>query len=483
MDLIQWHDSFSVGIQIIDEQHKQLFDLINQLVIAVDNKDNHHNLNTILNGLLEYTERHFRTEEEMFSIHPLYQSHCQTHAKFEAELKNLKFKEDANNSAYAEKLLKRVKHWLSHHILKIDIEFFSDIGYRQKQPFTELKDRLKLLSFHDKVLIAENDKTQSHLLKRHLEFAGFTVFEARNGIEALKIIEENFDLYLVITDIIMPEMDGLQLIREIREKHSEQIYIIVITISSDRETLTRSFELGANDFLQKPLFPQELTLRLKSGQRLLRLHSQDELIFSMAQLADCRSPETGKHLERVKEFTLLLGKQLAQDNPELGITESFSKDIARVSPLHDIGKVGIADGILNKPGKLTDYEYKIMKEHSKIGGDLISSILRKSTSKSLRLAFEITMYHHEKWDGSGYPLGLSGEDIPISARIMALADVYDALTTKRIYKDPFTREKSIEIIRESSGSHFDPVLVNAFEAVEEQFHQLRKKLSDIPESS
>lgn len=150
----------------------------------------------------------------------------------------------------------------------------------------------------------------------------------------------------------------------------------------------------------------------------------------------------------------------------------------QVSPLHDIGKVAIPDYILNKQGKLTPEEFTLMQDHAKIGGELISTILRKTASRSLRLAFELTMYHHEKWDGSGYPIGLSGKDIPISARIMALADVYDALTCERVYKRAFSREEARGILVRSSGSHFDPIVVAVFEILEEKFHQLRERLHD-----
>lgn len=211
---------------------------------------------------------------------------------------------------------------------------------------------------------------------------------------------------------------------------------------------------------------------------MLQIKSQDELIFSMAKLADCRSPETGNHLDRVRKFTRLLGRQLVKTRPELGMTESIVAEISRFSPLHDIGKVAIADGILNKPGKLTPDEFAIMKEHARIGGELIRTIYHKTGSRSLRLAYELTMHHYEKWDGSGYPLGLVGKDIPIAARIMALVDVYGALTSERVYKRAFSREEAHAILLESSGRHFDPVMVEAFEGVEDSFHQLRMELQD-----
>ena len=153
-------------------------------------------------------------------------------------------------------------------------------------------------------------------------------------------------------------------------------------------------------------------------------------------------------------------------------------EISRFSPLHDIGKVAIADGILNKPAKLTPEEFTIMKEHARIGGELIGKIYRKTGSRSLRLAYDLTMHHHERWDGTGYPLRLSGSDIPIAARIMALADVYDALTSERVYKRAFSREEAKDIILSSAGNHFDPAVVAAFTLVEEAFNQLRLELQD-----
>ncbi|WP_051305829.1 bacteriohemerythrin [Desulfogranum mediterraneum] len=478
MKLIKWHDSFSVGIDLLDQQHKQLFSLVNKLIIALEHNNSREEFEKILSGVVAHTELHFRTEEKMLAIHPQYQTHHRSHQTFTEKLQKIRFTGDESDSARAGQLLEELKVWLANHVLKTDLGFFTDLGYRQNQDQGELHQRLQLLNQKDKVLVVENDPSQRHLIKRHLEKGGFAVFEATNGIEALRIIEENFDLHLVITDLIMPEMDGFELIREIRQTQLTQIYIIVITVSSDRDSLIQSFEYGANDYLHKPIFHRELNLRLKNGKRLLRLESQDDLIFSMAKLADCRSPETGKHLERVKEFTLLLSLQLIKGNRGVGITESIARDISRMSPLHDIGKVGVADGILNKPGRLTTAEFNLMQAHCKIGGDLISSILRKSSSRRLRLAYEITMYHHERWDGTGYPLGLAGKDIPVAARIMALADVYDALTTKRIYKEAFNREKAREVIVGCSGSHFDPVLVAAFEEVEEEFHMLREQLSD-----
>lgn len=477
MELMHWHDTFSVGVRIIDDQHRQLFASVNELIVAFNTQQQDEVLDRILDAVLTYTEKHFRTEEELMKTHPQFNVHCTVHRLFAERIGRMAVDFSKNKTAVAARLINDLTDWLQNHILKTDIAFFSNLGYRPRETKEDIEERLQLLTYRAKVLIAEDSPSERLLLKQHLESGGYEVLEACNGKEALKIFKTTPDLHLVITDISMPEMDGYGLIKAIRGTQTSSTYIIVATASMDREALAKSIRLGANDFLVKPVFPQELHLRLRNGMHLLRLGNQDELIFSMAKLADYRSPETGKHLERVQNFTRLLGRQLIDSFPELGMTENIAADIARFSPLHDIGKVAIADNILKKQGRFTEEEFDQMKEHARIGGDLISTILRKTDSRSLQLAFELTMHHHEKWDGSGYPLGLSGKNIPIAARIMAVADVYDALTSDRVYKKALSREEAKAIIVSSAGSHFDPVLVAAFELVEEKFHQLRVELT------
>jgi len=478
MELIQWHDQFSVGVTLIDEQHKQLFLLVNKLINAVNTNKHSEVLDEIFQGVVDYTKFHFKTEEEIFKIHPQYEAHYQIHKNFTGNVGNMWRQARGDSAKDASLLLDSLIAWLKEHILQTDIAFFSQLGYRPKDTIDDIKERLNLLTQKEKVLVVDDSEIIRLQLRKHLELEGYEVIEATNGREALEIIDNNFSLRLIITDIQMPELDGYELIKAIRDRQLHAVYIIVITGTADRESLIKSLHLGANDFLSKPIFHQELSLRLKNSMQLLRLDSQDELIFSMAKLADCRSPETGMHLERVQKFTYLLSHQLIDGFPELGMTESIAVDISTASPLHDIGKVAVVDGILNKPGRLTPDEFNVMKEHAKIGGDLIGNILRKKSSRKLRLAYELTMYHHEKWDGSGYPLGLKGSDIPLAARIMAIADVYDALTTERVYKKAMEREEANGIIIAFTGAHFDPVLVEAFKLLEEQFHRLRLELVD-----
>ena len=478
MELLHWHDSFSVGIRIIDDQHQQLFLLVNELIQAVNDHQEGKVLDGILQSVLAYTHVHFKTEEELFSIHPRYAAHCAVHRQFAGHVRDISFHLAGNKEEAASRLLRDLIKWLRNHILKMDILFFSELGYRPRETQEDFEARLRILTHKEKVLVVDDSSFQREMIKKYLEMEGFAVLEAAGGSAALTLIEKTPDLHLVITDISMPGMSGYDLIDAIRDRTHLSIYLIVISALTDTEAPIKSLSLGANDFMTKPIRLRELLLRLRNGSHFIRLASQDELIFSMAQLADHRSPETGRHLDRVQRFTRLLGRQLIRSASESGMTESIAADIARFSPLHDIGKVAIPDHILNKRGKLTPEEFALMKEHARIGGELISTILRKTASRSLRLAFELTMYHHERWDGSGYPIGLVGTDIPIAARIMALADVYDALTSERVYKRAFTREEARTVIVNSAGSHLDPMLVTAFEAVEAQFHHLREQLRD-----
>lgn len=331
-----------------------------------------------------------------------------------------------------------------------------------------------------KVLVTDDDALQQLILRKYLEGNGYEVLEACNGSEALKVLSDDPDIRMLITDLVMPRMDGYELIQAVRERQMRYVYIIVLTGMDDKDALVKALSLGADDFLIKPVFPDELKLRILGGSRLLNLEGHEEIIFSMVRLCEFRSDETGYHLERIQEYTRLLARHLSNYYPTTGLTLSMADEIARVSPLHDVGKVAIPDHILHKPGKLTIEEWAIMKTHASIGGRLIKDIYDKVVSPYLWFAYEIAMFHHEKWDGTGYPEGLREENIPLPARIVALADVYDALTSKRCYKPVFSHEQSKEIIIKAKGQHFDPMLVETFLALEDAFVETGKKFRDAP---
>lgn len=335
------------------------------------------------------------------------------------------------------------------------------------------------------ILLVDDDSAQLMLLKMLIEKQGYNVLTANNGQEALELFRKNMDIRLVIADLDMPVMNGFELIRRLRQEQTKYVYIIVLTSHEDQHSVVQALNNGADDFLSKPAFNEELQLRIESGIRLLRLESHDELILSMAKLSEYRSEETGYHLERVQRYTRLLANDLAENSPELNISTSFAEEISQVTPLHDIGKVATPDNILHKPGKLTDEEFYIMKEHAAIGGKMLLDIYAKTGSHYLKTASDIAMYHHEKFNGKGYPEGLKGQGIPICARIMAVADIYDAMTSKRCYKDAYSHEKVKDIIVSERGEHLDPDVVDSFLrqehvwlAIKERYHRMEEGLQE-----
>lgn len=334
-----------------------------------------------------------------------------------------------------------------------------------------------------KILIVEDDTTQRALLRMCLPQEEYYVFEAKDGKEALKLLEINSDIRLVITDLCMPVMDGFELIEKIRNNEFLYRYIIVHSSMEEEFSLIKALSLGADDYLAKPVRLNELLLRIKSGIRLLRLESHEELVFAMAKLSEYRSDETGYHLERVQHYTRLLALDLNLNCPELNISSSLAEEIARVSSLHDIGKVAIQDSILHKPGPLTDAEFTTMKEHTVLGGNILKDIYEKTGSYYLKVACEIARHHHERYNGNGYPEGLCGDDIPVSARIMALADIYDAMTTERCYKSAFSHEKARETIISERGHHLDPRIVDSFLRQEDIWLSVKDHFQDQNDSA
>ena len=326
-----------------------------------------------------------------------------------------------------------------------------------------------IMPLSTRILLVEDEITQRRLLRAKLEKEGYAVLEAENGEEGLHLCLDNPDIRLVITDLMMPVMDGFGFIEGVRRRETHYTYIIVLTALDDKQSIVRALSLGADDYLSKPVFQDELNLRLAGGLRLLRLEGHEELIFSLTKLAAYRSGETGAHLHRVREYCLILGMDLLLNEPEAGLSRSTVEEIAKVCPLHDIGKVGIPDSILHKPAKLTAQEFELMKTHAEIGGRLLQEVYEQTGSFYLQLAYEIAMYHHERWNGTGYPAGLKGGAIPLAARMMALADVFDALVSRRSYKEPMVYKEVKEIILAGRGEHFDPAVVDAFLRTEAQW--------------
>ena len=331
-----------------------------------------------------------------------------------------------------------------------------------------------------RVLAVDDDEVTLDLLQYTLERAGYEVQVARDGREALALLRSG-RFRLVISDWEMPGLSGVELCRRIRARQfGEYVYVILLTSRYRTEDVVEGLEAGADDFVTKPFQPAELHVRLRVGQRVLALEGCGATIFALAKLADSRDPETGTHLERIREYSRVLAQHLSQREKFQHVVDGDYVDaIYLTSPLHDIGKVGIPDNILRKPGPLTDREYEVMKRHTVIGAETLGTALKNfPEARILRMARDIALTHHERYDGSGYPNGLAGETIPLCGRIVALADVYDALTTDRVYKRAYPHELARSMIVESSGVHFDPDVVEAFLASEAMFVAIQQGFAE-----
>lgn len=333
------------------------------------------------------------------------------------------------------------------------------------------------------ILVVDDDPIAAGVLRHALAQCGYTTEIATNGIEALRHMRSG-RYRIVISDIEMPEMDGIELCHEVRRRSwCGYIYMILLTGRSETASVVEGLDAGADDYISKPFNPRELEMRVRAGERLLLLESRDLMIFALAKLADSRDNETGSHLERIREYCRLLCNELS-DWPEFEqiVDGSYIQSIYETSPLHDIGKVGIPDRILLKPGRLTAAEFAIMTEHAAIGGQTLQAVADAHPEAGfLQMACQIAMTHHERWDGSGYPKGLAGEEIPLCGRIVAVADVYDALTTQRVYKEAYPHQRAVDIIRKDSGTHFDPAMVRAFLKLEQDFERIKNHFQDSPQ--
>lgn len=317
----------------------------------------------------------------------------------------------------------------------------------------------------------------------------YRVRAANSGQRALQIAHSKPVPDLILLDVMMPGMDGYEVLAALRaDPATSDIPVIFVTAMDSTGDEEHGLDCGAVDYITKPIHPAIVQARVRTQLELKRARDflrdqnsyleaevgrrmsenqliQEVSIHALARLAETRDPETGNHLRRTQEYVRTLATSLLQHPRFAGYIETRGVDnLARSAPLHDIGKVGIPDHILLKPGKLTPDEWEIMKTHAELGSKAIAQAEADAEKpvEFLAIAKEIAHFHHEKWDGSGYPVGLSGDEIPISARLMALADVFDALICKRVYKPAFTLNDARRIIVEGSGHHFDPDVVNAF---------------------
>ncbi len=329
------------------------------------------------------------------------------------------------------------------------------------------------------VLVVDDNMVALDLLEHTLKRSGYDVITTDNGRDALDILCQG-NCQLVVTDWEMPDMTGIELCRSIRSSgFMNYIYVILLTARREASDSIEGMTAGADDLMLKPFQPSELALRVRAGERLLGLETRDLLIFVLAKLAESRDNDTGAHLERVRTFSRVIAEHLAR-HPKYRdqVNADFVRLIYLTSPLHDIGKVAVPDSVLLKPGPLTREEFELMKSHTTHGAGTLDAALREyPAARYLRMARDIAASHHEWYDGSGYPHGLAGKEIPLCGRIVALADVYDALTSKRVYKEVFSHEKAKAIVIQARGTHFDPDVVDAFLANEEKFIAIQRALS------
>ena len=346
----------------------------------------------------------------------------------------------------------------------------------------------------------DNLSLMGGLLRDH-----YHVKVANQGEKALKIVQGEQPPDLILLDIMMPGMDGYEVCRRLKANlHTRDIPVIFLTARADMEDERQGLALGAVDYITKPISPPILLARvathlaLKASADFLRDKSaylerevalrtlevqaiQDVTIMAMTSLAETRNNETGNHIRRTQLYVKALAEHL-RDHPRFAhlLTDRMVDLLYKSAPLHDIGKIGIPDAILLKPGKLTVEEFEIMKTHTTLGRNAIEEAERRL---GMRVAFlsvskEIAYSHQEKWDGSGYPEGLKGDAIPVSARLMAVADVYDALISKRVYKPAFPHEQACATIVKGRGTHFDPDMVDAFVAIAQDFLRISQRYPD-----
>jgi len=345
-----------------------------------------------------------------------------------------------------------------------------------------------MTTHNDRILIVDDDQQIRDLIAVILETEGYQVRLAESGEAAvLQLSDERFSL--LISDINMTGMTGVDLLRFSRKQYQDMA-VLMVTGVDDQETAIETLHIGAYGYVTKPFQANELIINIANAlrRRALELEnrrhreelellvgersnelvrSREESIQILSKAAEFRDNETAKHTIRMGYYCEILGRLI-------GLPEAFCRTLRTAAPLHDVGKIGISDSILQKPGKLTAEEFDIIKTHCKIG----HRILSESTSDIFQIGAEIALSHHEKFDGSGYPQGLAGDSIPISGRIAAVCDVFDALTSERVYKKSLSTDDALEILKNGRGSHFDPDILDSFIQNFDRILAIRARLAD-----
>lgn len=355
----------------------------------------------------------------------------------------------------------------------------------------------------EKVLIVEDMEINREILVNILEDE-YAILQAKDGVEAMEVIErEKDDIVAILLDLVMPNMDGYEVMEKLRANGlMKKIPVLVISASNQPTTEAKCLELGVADFIGKPFDSsivkkrvrnvayyyvykndleervEEQTSKLRQQNKMLmeqteKLKEVNESIIDMlGAVVEYRSLESGQHVQRVKGYTKILGTYVMHEYPEYNLTESELDVIVTASALHDVGKVAIPDSILLKPGRLTDEEFAEMKEHTTRGCKILENIQELWNGHYGKASYDICRYHHERYDGRGYPDGIAGEDIPIAAQLVSVADVYDALTNDRCYKKAFTPDEAFNMIMNGDCGKFSAKILKAFEKTKDAFEKL-----------
>lgn len=304
-------------------------------------------------------------------------------------------------------------------------------------------------------LLVVDDEPANLQVLRHILQEDYRLLFAKDGAKALELAAREKP-ELILLDVMMPGMTGYEVCAQLKATPATStIPVIFVTALADVEDEAQGFAVGAVDYITKPVSPAIVKARVRTHLSLVRVEELRETRLQIVQrlglAAEYKDNETGLHVIRMSHYSRVLA--LAA-----GFSEAQAEELLNAAPMHDVGKIGIPDAVLRKPGKLDGEEWEVMKQHAQIGADIIG----EHPSGLLRMAREIALNHHEKWDGSGYPRGIGGAEIPVEARIIAIADVFDALTSERPYKKAWPVEEAVQLLREQSGRHFDPELVELF---------------------
>lgn len=362
----------------------------------------------------------------------------------------------------------------------------------------------------NKVLIVDDSELNREILEEILmdEYAVLTAEDGRNALEILE--DHHEETAIVLLDLIMPEMDGFAVLEVMKEKGwMLKTPVLIISGETSAQVEKRCFDMGVSDFIKKPfdnttvkkrvnnitnLFQYQNELEEKVAEQTETLRRQYELLQIQADklhksnegiieilgtVVEYRNLESGEHIRRVKGFTRILAEEMMKEHPEYGLTDESIAMIVTASSLHDVGKIAIPDSILLKPGRLTNEEFEIMKSHTTKGSDILDHFIGIFDEDYRKVSYEICRYHHERYDGRGYPDQLMEEEIPISAQLVSIADVYDALVTERVYKSAFSRDEAFHMIMNGECGTFSPKLLTCFRNVRDQYEALLDKLGNV----